>query len=254
MTMRLSMSSLAGTARTLVAVGTGRLASMLATVRAGAPRRTVSTGSSSTAWAWSPSWGFAVADRPGAAAFAGFSGCLVGVSAFSTFVSVLGAGLAGAVAAFSCVRDDSERPPEGRCEPGRDLGAPVDSVTAAWVGPEAEAPLPFPALPPLPVAVVPRWSWSKKSHHTLSTLCGSFWYFSYISSTSHSLAPNPDLALSSDDSGTTDSASSALSGVSYPSRLDPGVAEPQGRSGIAPHGVASVTPCRCAEDLPGPVG
>src|SRR4051812_42004823 len=37
MTTRLSMSSLAGTARTLVAVGTVRLASMLATVRAAAP-------------------------------------------------------------------------------------------------------------------------------------------------------------------------------------------------------------------------
>src|SRR5579875_1249316 len=38
MTTRLSMSSFAGTARTLVAVGTVRLASMLATTRAAAPR------------------------------------------------------------------------------------------------------------------------------------------------------------------------------------------------------------------------
>ena len=38
MTTRLSMRSLAGTARTLVAVGTVRLASMLVTVRAAAPR------------------------------------------------------------------------------------------------------------------------------------------------------------------------------------------------------------------------
>src|SRR4051812_30127862 len=37
-TMRLSISSLAGTARTLVAVGTVRLVSMLATTRAAAPR------------------------------------------------------------------------------------------------------------------------------------------------------------------------------------------------------------------------
>ena len=37
MTTRLSTSSLAGTARTLVAVGTARLASMLVTVRAAAP-------------------------------------------------------------------------------------------------------------------------------------------------------------------------------------------------------------------------
>src|ERR1019366_8540966 len=38
MTTRLSMRSLAGTTRTLVAVGTLRLASMLVTVRAAAPR------------------------------------------------------------------------------------------------------------------------------------------------------------------------------------------------------------------------
>src|SRR5215204_1864834 len=41
MTMRLSASSLAGTARTLVAVGTARLVCMLATTRAAAPRRTL---------------------------------------------------------------------------------------------------------------------------------------------------------------------------------------------------------------------
>src|SRR4051812_3436272 len=39
MTTRLSMSSLAGMTRTLVAVGTARLASMLATTRAAAPFR-----------------------------------------------------------------------------------------------------------------------------------------------------------------------------------------------------------------------
>src|SRR5215472_11023300 len=38
MTILLSVSSLAGTARTLVAVGTARLAVMLVTVRAAAPR------------------------------------------------------------------------------------------------------------------------------------------------------------------------------------------------------------------------
>ena len=38
MTIRLSISSLAGTSRTLVAVGTARLAVMLMTVRAAAPR------------------------------------------------------------------------------------------------------------------------------------------------------------------------------------------------------------------------
>src|SRR4051812_36819831 len=44
MTMRLSHSSFTGTERTEVAVGTDRESSMLATVRAGAPRRTVYVG------------------------------------------------------------------------------------------------------------------------------------------------------------------------------------------------------------------
>src|SRR3954467_5285018 len=39
MTVRLSTNSFAGTARTLVAVGTARLASMLATTREAAPRK-----------------------------------------------------------------------------------------------------------------------------------------------------------------------------------------------------------------------
>src|SRR6476661_4103984 len=51
-TIRLSQSSLTGTERTLVAVGTVRLASMFCTVRAGAPRSTVRDGSSlASAWA-----------------------------------------------------------------------------------------------------------------------------------------------------------------------------------------------------------
>ena len=41
MTMRLSMSSLTGTARTLVAIGTVRLSFMFVTMRAEAPRRMV---------------------------------------------------------------------------------------------------------------------------------------------------------------------------------------------------------------------
>ena len=46
MTVRLSQSSLTGTERTEVAVGTVSEESMLATVRAGAPRRTLRVGSS----------------------------------------------------------------------------------------------------------------------------------------------------------------------------------------------------------------
>src|SRR5690242_6450576 len=59
MTMRLSMSSLAGTERTLVAVGTVRLAAMLAAVRADAPRSrsTSASGAGGAGWAaagWEP--------------------------------------------------------------------------------------------------------------------------------------------------------------------------------------------------------
>ena len=43
MTVRLSMSSLAGTARTLVAVGTARLACMLVTTRAAGPFNVVTS-------------------------------------------------------------------------------------------------------------------------------------------------------------------------------------------------------------------
>src|SRR5215472_10018012 len=61
MTMRLSMSSLAGMERTLVAVGTARLAAMFVAVRADAPRsrRTSASGAGGLA---------AVAGPPAAAA------------------------------------------------------------------------------------------------------------------------------------------------------------------------------------------
>ncbi len=82
MTRRLTSSSLAGTPRTLVAVGTSRLASMLATMRAAAPRR--GTPSSSAVEA-----GFALA---GAAAGAG----AVGAGAGAEPLAVGAGALAGA--------------------------------------------------------------------------------------------------------------------------------------------------------------
>jgi hypothetical protein len=95
---------------------------------------------------------------------------------------------------------------------GRLFGAPVDSITVPFeppLLPEDDEPDVVAvelgrSVPPLPSA----WSCPKNSHQTRSTLSGSFWYFSYISSTSHSLAPNPDMELSSDDSGTASFASS----------------------------------------------
>ena len=58
MTVRLTSSSLAGTSRKLVAVGTSRLASMLATMRAAAPRNRAASGGtcfSAAGWAFGAS-------------------------------------------------------------------------------------------------------------------------------------------------------------------------------------------------------
>src|SRR3954447_5360956 len=61
MTRRLTSSSLAGTSRKLVAVGTSRLASMLATIRAAAPRS-----------GWGSAAPFELIAGAGAAGFVGF--------------------------------------------------------------------------------------------------------------------------------------------------------------------------------------
>ena len=60
MMCRLSMRSLAGSARTEVAVGTSRLASMLTTTRADGPRRTRGAGSTASA----PVGPVGIEDRP----------------------------------------------------------------------------------------------------------------------------------------------------------------------------------------------
>src|SRR5512139_601387 len=75
MTVRLSQSSFTGTERTLVAVGTLSEMSMFCAVRAGAPRSTVS-------------WGSSLA-----------SGCGAGSGSFGTGAVVLGAAFAGVTSA-----------------------------------------------------------------------------------------------------------------------------------------------------------
>src|SRR6478736_6665568 len=85
MTVRLSMSSLAGTARTEVAVGTSRLASMLSTTRAAGPLSGWSTlasaSSRGTAAAGADGWAGvrAVACEGGSAFGAGTAGLAVAV-------------------------------------------------------------------------------------------------------------------------------------------------------------------------------
>src|SRR4051795_2859223 len=75
MTTRLSMSSLAGMTRTLVAVGTVRLASMLATTRAAAPFRGLLASVAGVAVAT----GFAVAASAFGSSF--FASAFLGASA-----------------------------------------------------------------------------------------------------------------------------------------------------------------------------
>src|SRR4051794_14603182 len=81
------MSSLTGTDRTLVAVGTVRLASMLDTVRAGAPRSTVSSG-------WSVASPFAAGSGS-----LGTGEALAGLGAGAALVWGFGAGRSDALAA-----------------------------------------------------------------------------------------------------------------------------------------------------------
>src|SRR3712207_4198541 len=100
MTVRLSHSSLTGTERTEVAVGTVSEESMLAAVRAGAPRRTVSFGSSLTAGASGGGDSFGTGDvvpLAGSAAFASGRGVALGAGLASCFGS--GAGVAWAAGA-----------------------------------------------------------------------------------------------------------------------------------------------------------
>src|SRR3954470_19343639 len=87
-TTRLSASSFAGTARTLVAVGTVRDSSMLETTRAAAPRRVIDSpgGTGPAAACFGPAGGTAGAAAGaagGAAAAAGWDAAVAGAGADS---------------------------------------------------------------------------------------------------------------------------------------------------------------------------
>src|SRR4029079_8079900 len=170
MTIRLSQSSLTGTDRTEVAVGTDSESSMLATVRAGAPRSTVYVG-------WSvgglgsgalPSLGVG---RPVLLAFsAAVSGrgraCGAGVAVAFCFTS--GVGFATGFASAVCFAS----PPAFGSEAGfaGAVGRAADGEAEAG-GAAAE---PLPAGVPLPLAL-------KYAAQVGSTLPGSRWNWSYIS-------------------------------------------------------------------------
>ncbi len=137
MTMRLSQRSLTGTERTLVAVGTVRLASMFCTVRAGAPLRTVKEGSSLAAAScvFSGSLGVGLAPSFDASLFsvllvALFASCWATgfVSDFVVFVGSL-LGSLFALVSFLALVFASALAGWGWLADGRRLGAPVDSLT-----------------------------------------------------------------------------------------------------------------------------
>src|SRR6478672_1826072 len=149
MTVRLSHSSLTGTERTDVAVGTASEASMFWAVRAGAPRSTVYAGSS----ACPAGRGLATGAGAFSSPFGSALDSVLGWVFSAAFGSVFGWGFASVLA-----------------------GAAAAGFCSVLVAPDAAWPL------VLPLA----WKYLTQVG---STLPGSFWYWSYISSTSHSLAP-----------------------------------------------------------------
>src|SRR3954452_5368077 len=172
-TIRLSQRSFTGTERTDVAVGTVSEASMLATVRAGAPRSTVYVGWSVTG---------------------------AGAGAFFSFGTGLSVPLAGSAAALSGrgVARGAERP-SGAETPVSPVGAAFSaagfsgafsgaaSVSPAFagVGESVAVAVPLAAGAPFPLVL-------KYAAQLGSTLPGSRWNCSYIPSTSHSLAPKSE--------------------------------------------------------------
>ena len=126
MTMRLSMSSFAGTARTDVAVGTSSEDSMLVTTRAAAPRRGVCTSSSTGFWAAA---GFCSSRGVGSAFFGSALGSALAGSAF--FASALGSAVFGSAVGSAFFASGA--------------GAALGSL-AAGASPFALVPL----LPPVP--------------------------------------------------------------------------------------------------------
>src|SRR5215212_6876782 len=188
------MSSLTGSERTLVAVGTAKETSMFLAVRAGAPRRVVLTGSSNATLGRLSGLGGSAGTpprAPGALGLislvgAGFS--TVGVRpdvAGCSFSCASGEVWAGAGAGAAFVTVGSPRPASGAAA-GLGCGC-RSSVAAPWPSPLAGAP----------------WA-LKYSAHVSSTEFGSAVYCSYISSSSQSLAPKSASvgALVDDWSGT----------------------------------------------------
>ena len=178
-TIRLSIISFAGIARTLVAVGTLKDASMLCTTRAETPR----IGSSVDALGvTNTGTGFTT----GSAGVAGCcftsrtTGCdgatTAGVGVTTGATGATGAGVATGVGVTTGAATGAVGVTDAAfCTDLGTGGVPARGAFGLGVEPDP------------PGAGVKS---EKKSHHALSTDCGSTKYLSYISSTSHSFAPN----------------------------------------------------------------
>src|SRR5258708_25129010 len=136
-TIRLSISSFAETARTDVAVGTRRLASMLATVREAAPRSLISAAPPWTGSAWEAS--LSIAGAPWAACAA----CAACVAFAAWAAWVAWAALAGWPGPPPLLVAAPVVGPSGTCWPGRGAGdGALPGRAAGRPGTPARAPGP----------------------------------------------------------------------------------------------------------------
>src|SRR5690606_32136183 len=189
MTMRLSAISLAGTARTLVAVGTLSEASMFFAMAAAAPRRTLVSGSDFACFSALSAFSALAAwpDRPELAPFS--AGCGAG----------LGVGFAGAACWACCGSAFLGSACFGSACAGCSAGA-VEGAAAALADPWPLAEGAASVVSGFRSCVGEKSA--KNSCHAASTEEGSARNWSYISSTSHSLGPNCDAGLLLDTAGT----------------------------------------------------
>src|SRR5215207_4493867 len=130
MTMRLSASSFAGTARTLVAVGTCSDASMLVTIRAAAPRSGVERWPSLGAVLAGAAFGAGAAAGLAAGASAGLAaGASAGLAAGASagLAAALATGFAGVASAAGAVVVAA-----GFSATGGALGAAPSPAAAGW--------------------------------------------------------------------------------------------------------------------------
>src|SRR4029450_1750815 len=174
------MSSLTGSERTLVAVGTVKETSMFLAVRARVPRMVVFAGSSSATFGRSTGLGGSAGTPPRAPGALGRTSLVgEGFSTVGVRRDVAGAGR-GWAAGEGCA--------------GAGAGTAAGGVASRWLTGASVAAVGFDsclsAAAPSPALVVPGapCDW-KYSAHVSSTELGSVMYRSYISSSSQSLAP-----------------------------------------------------------------